>query len=435
MLKVGEDYYWFGENRNPDGTFLAVSAYRSRDLKNFEFVHDVLKMTSDPGLSPANVERPKVVYNASTKKFVMWMHWENGRDYGEARAAVATSDTVDGDYTYQGSFRPLASSGVMDHGKPGYMSRDCTLYVDDDGKGYFLSAADENYDLNLYLLTPDYLGVAELSATLFPQGHREAPALFKREGTYFLVTSGATGWDPNQAQFATSSSLASGWSSLQNVGDGTTFSSQSTYVLPVTGSSGTEYLYLGDRWAGAYDGRVNDSQYVWLPITFSAANKMSLSYASALDIDTGRGEVRGNSRPFRFKNKLSGLFLDTDNGSGDKSAKVVQSEESSTRAQAWSLDYNGSGHFEIKNDKSSQVIDVPNESTESGIELTLWDSVGGAHQGYRVVDLGGGSYQIRNQKSGHLLSVAMASEAPGAAIEQATAGGGDEQIWEISYAD
>ncbi len=40
----------------------------------------------------------------------MWMHKENGTDYGEARAAVASSATVDGDYTYHGSFRPLGST-------------------------------------------------------------------------------------------------------------------------------------------------------------------------------------------------------------------------------------------------------------------------------------------------------------------------------------
>ncbi len=76
-------------------------------------------MTSDPDLSPANVERPKVVYNAATQRYVMWMRWENGSDYGEARAAVASSAAVAGDYTYHGSFRPLQDTGVMDHGISG----------------------------------------------------------------------------------------------------------------------------------------------------------------------------------------------------------------------------------------------------------------------------------------------------------------------------
>src|SRR5262249_17905358 len=153
----------------------------------------------------------------------MWMHWENGSDYGEARAAVAVGDTVDGNYTYRGSFRPLVSSGVMDHGKPGYMSRDCGLYVDTDGAGYFISASNENNDLNLYRLSDDYLSIKSLVGVLFPGGHREAPVLFKRNGVYFLLTSDATDWSPNQAKYATSSAIGSGWKGWTNVGDSTTF--------------------------------------------------------------------------------------------------------------------------------------------------------------------------------------------------------------------
>ena len=106
--------------------------------------------------------------------------------------------------------------------------------------------------------------------------------IFKRSGVYFLLSSAATGWDPNQAQYATSQSLTSGWTSLMNVGDGTTFYSQSTHVVAVSGTSGTEYLYLGDRWAGAWSGAVNDSAYLWAPITFpSAASSRSASGSQA----------------------------------------------------------------------------------------------------------------------------------------------------------
>src|SRR5215470_18068046 len=87
VIKVGSYYYWFGENRNPNSTIYAVSCYRSTDFKNWEFRNNVLTANSSPELNPANIERPKVVYNASTGRYVMWMHWENGVNYGEARAA------------------------------------------------------------------------------------------------------------------------------------------------------------------------------------------------------------------------------------------------------------------------------------------------------------------------------------------------------------
>jgi hypothetical protein len=431
MLKVGDDYYWFGENRNPDGTFYAVSAYRSRDLVRWEFVHHVLREDSGPGLDPANIERPKVVFNASTNQYVMWMHWENGSDYGEARAAVASSDTVDGDYTYHGSFRPLRDSGVMDHGKPGYMSRDCTLFVDDDGKGYFISATNENYDLNLYELTPDFLEIERLVATLFKGGHREAPALFKREGVYFLLTSGATGWDPNQAQYATSRAIGSGWSSMQNVGDGSTFHSQSTYVLPIQGSLGTSYLYLGDRWAGSWGGRVNDSSYVWQPIEFPSATSMRMSWNNTLEFDVPAGSISGATKTFRFLNVKSGKALDVEGAGIANSDDIIQSAPTDSNSQRWSLNYDGAGYFRITNVNSSKIIDVPDESNEDGIELVQWDNHDGANQVWHLVDLGRGIFKVQNKKSSKFVGVVGASSEEGAAVEQRSAADGDEQKWRL----
>lgn len=154
VIKVGSYYYWFGEDRNSDNTFKYVDAYRSTDLKNWEFRNHVLTQSSASELGTAYIERPKVIYNASTGKFVMWMHKENGTDYSQARAAVAVSSTIDGNYTYQGSFQPLGQ----------YMSRDITTFVDTDGTGYMVSAANENYDLHIYKLTADYTAIDSLVA-------------------------------------------------------------------------------------------------------------------------------------------------------------------------------------------------------------------------------------------------------------------------------
>ena len=42
VIKVGAYYYWFGEDRNADNTFRSVDAYRSTDLKSWEFRGRVL---------------------------------------------------------------------------------------------------------------------------------------------------------------------------------------------------------------------------------------------------------------------------------------------------------------------------------------------------------------------------------------------------------
>ncbi|NLD47721.1 MAG: hypothetical protein GX660_11055, partial [Clostridiaceae bacterium] len=93
MINYGGYYYWYGEYRDSSNYFLGVRCYRSADLVNWEYRGEVLKPSSASELNKCNVERPKVMYNASTKQFVMWMHWENGVHYGEARAAVAYCNT------------------------------------------------------------------------------------------------------------------------------------------------------------------------------------------------------------------------------------------------------------------------------------------------------------------------------------------------------
>ena len=113
IVKVGSFYYWFGENRNADNTFKAVSVYRSANFRDWEFRRNVLTQSSAAELQSSKIERPKVIYNSRTGRYVMWMHKENGTDYSQARAAVASSATVDGYYTYHGSFRP---SGPPGHG-------------------------------------------------------------------------------------------------------------------------------------------------------------------------------------------------------------------------------------------------------------------------------------------------------------------------------
>lgn len=315
VIKVGDYYYFLGENRNPDYSFRAVSMYRSRDLKTWEFRNDILKSSSNPELNRANIERPKVIYNAATRKYVLWAHKENGKDYTEARVAVATSDTVDGDYSYQGSFRPL-----------GYDSRDMTVFQDTDGSAYLISAAAVNYDLNIYKLSDDFTKIDRL-VTVLDGFHREAPAIVKRAGVYFLLTSGASGWNPNQAAYFTATSLAGPWSGPTRFGHNYTYNSQSTFILPVQGSAGTSYLYMGDRWGPAIGQIVNESTYVWLPITFPTHTSMAMPTASQITIDAARGTVKtgaAETRLTRMKAAHSGLCLNVAGNNATFNAGVIQ---------------------------------------------------------------------------------------------------------------
>ena len=254
-------YYWYGEDRR-DRSY--VSCYRSRNLTDWEFRNHILTMDSkmesyrvrtklqlqNEGGGKVNLERPKVLYNEQTKKFVLWAHFENGRDYTQAAAAIATCDTPDGDFVYHGHFNPY-----------GFMSRDCTLFQDDDGTAYFISAARDNADLHVYRLTDDYMNVEALVHRLWQGEFREAPAVTKINGTYYMLSSFCTGWAPNQGKYASADAMEGQWSCLTEIGDETTYGSQPAFILQKDG----QVLYFGDRWGG--DGeKYFTSSYVIYPL-------------------------------------------------------------------------------------------------------------------------------------------------------------------------
>ncbi|MFE5912825.1 RICIN domain-containing protein [Streptomyces wedmorensis] len=422
VVKVGEYYYWFGEDRNADNSFRYVSAYRSTDLKTWEFRNHVLSQETDPELQGANIERPKVMYNASTGQFVMWMHKEgSATDYSEARAAVAVSSTVDGDYSWRGSFRPL-----------GHMSRDITTFVDTDGAGYMISAANENADLHVYRLTADYTGIAAQVQKLWAGQSREAPAMFKRNGVYFLLTSGATGWAPNQQKYATATSVTGSWSGLKDVGNSTTYRSQTAYVLPVQGTSGTSYLYMGDRWGNSMGGMVQDSQYVWLPLKFPTKTTMTMDYSPKITIDAAAGKVTGMNVIWETLSvRSSGKCADVSNFDSADGAAIVQwGCGGDINQQYWFKNVGTSGYVQIMARNSGKCLEVGGASLEDGAPVVQKTCGSVKSQHWKIEPTGDAGYsQLVARLSGKCLDVADYSYADGAKLDQWTCNSGQNQQW------
>jgi hypothetical protein len=318
-------YYWFGEHKIEGGAGNAakvgVHCYSSTNLYAWKDEGIALAVnTADPAAEIAKgclIERPKVVYNAKTAKYVMWFHLElKGKGYAAARAAVAVSERVTGPYRYLRSYRPNANVWPMgvtardtlpEEVKPttgenttdrekaingyflrrdfrvGQMARDMTIFGDDDAKAYLVYAAEENLTLNIAELTDNYTSFTGRWKRLFAGGHNEAPAMFKTNGKYYLITSGCTGWDPNAARSAVASSIWGPWNELGNPCVGAdsalTFHSQSTHVLPVAGLKDA-FIFMADRWTprNAIDGR-----YIWLPVQF-VGDTIRLSWKEEWDL-------------------------------------------------------------------------------------------------------------------------------------------------------
>lgn len=299
-------YYWYGEKRGGRNS-QGVNVYSSTDLYNWKFENLALEPSSDPN-SPIAwgciIERPKVIYNEQTKQFVLYFHLElKGKGYEAAQVAVAVSDSPTGEFKLLKASRVNAGvwplnmtkaqreSGVTTAHHPewwtptwraaieeglfvrrdfenGQMSRDMTLYVDDDKKAYHIYSSEDNLTIHIAELTDDYLGYTGKYIRIEPGGHNEAPTLLKKNGKYYMVTSGCTGWDPNAARLLVADHILGDWTLLPNpcVGKDAhlTFRSQGTHILPVQGKKDA-FIFMADRWIPR---NLIDSRYIWLPITF-----------------------------------------------------------------------------------------------------------------------------------------------------------------------
>lgn len=316
-------WWWYGEDKSL-GYRGGVRAYSSDDLYNWNFEGVVLQtmqtkdeLETNPYFSElysdyddeqkelvyqtvnkttSVIERPKVIYNEKNNQYVMWFHadgpiTEGGSNYAVASAGLAVSDSPTGPFKVVGRYRLHTGGGYT--GNQG-MARDMNLFVDDDKTAYIIYSSEENATMYISRLNEDYtaLDVPQGEAVEgvdfsrnFVNWSREAPAMFKYDGKYYLMTSGCTGWNPNQAKYAMADSPLGPWTDMGDpcIADTskTTFNTQSTCIFPVDAENG-KFIYMGDRWSSSEvagtSGDLRDSRYVWLPVEFDQNGKMVLRY-------------------------------------------------------------------------------------------------------------------------------------------------------------
>ncbi|HBA49734.1 MAG TPA: hypothetical protein DCZ91_18450 [Lachnospiraceae bacterium] len=305
-----------------------MSLYASKDLLNWEFKKTLLTADyKDIALLPNKVmERPKLLYNEKTKKYVLWVHWE-GNGYSASQILVATSDAVDGEYKVIGHWRPGAQEGyknwgvyqdgthfdepnedgslrmtgdVSDTSLWGYTSRDMTVFS--DGENAYLAALGRIFKLNEEFTDVD---TAAMEPYSMPKGHNgwEAPALVKMGEYYVLVCSGQSGWSPNQCRYYFTKNIEdpNGWQTNPDqangmfyIGNNTTFHSQSTNIMVINGTQGNSnsFVYMGDHWRSS---SLRDSTYLWVPIEISTAQdgspRLTMRNYTGWKLDVATGSV------------------------------------------------------------------------------------------------------------------------------------------------
>jgi hypothetical protein len=311
-------YYWIG---NPTcwGAVEALATgfvgYRSVDLYNWTFLGQVVPPvplsfmagggTTGYGGTPMPLcLRPHVIMNASpgnpNNKYVLWCSITDGPVYGAVRpAAVATSPTPGGPYTWVGSYQTGDGAQTL-------TVADITIYEDGINK-YLIYTGGPTGDSSTYFqaLDPatDYTSPTGNSAILAASGADEAPVLFRSGGTIFLVNSTETPYAGNSSTLEGyrtgasigAGSIASSRSSIWSAAPGSTsvpYHAQSTGIFRPSGRLGAILMFdfgaPGDATnpIGGYD--LYHARHVWYPLPDSGVSggAFAVNAPSAWDLSS-----------------------------------------------------------------------------------------------------------------------------------------------------
>lgn len=294
IIYANGKYHWYGMAfrplpmaSGPNGgqmTDTGVVMYASSDLLNWEYEGVILEVSNDPKsdlFAPMRFERPKIIYNDRTRQFVLWCHYvkypgNHGNATGECDMGLAVCDTVNGRYQWKGYVKPIDEHGWV---------RDMTVYKDFDGTAYLIydrhivekESGQTDRCLHVVKLSDDYLSFTDTYKRIESAKWREAPVVAYKNGYYYIITSGLTGWETNQAKAFRTRALLDEW---EEIGDPcvddfthTTFNTQGSNAFSVIGTD-TQIIMLERHNTSNF----LKSSYVWLPIEFNEDNTVSLHY-------------------------------------------------------------------------------------------------------------------------------------------------------------
>ena len=252
MLFWEGTFYWYGENKEgvTDEKVLwhnGVRMYSSKDLYNWKDEGVICATHPEDPESPlhpySKMDRPHILYNDKTKKFVLWMKimGDGGR---EQYMVTATSDKITGPFRI-----------VNEKLHPGGMnSGDFDLVKREDGSACIVFERVHS-DMIVIDLTDDYLDTALTYSVHLPRKCppyvREAPAVFHRQGKHYIITSGTTAKFPNASETVRYDDIHGEWEELGDpfVGDikRTSFDSQVSCVFKYPYADDL-YIAMADRW-------------------------------------------------------------------------------------------------------------------------------------------------------------------------------------------
>lgn len=297
IIQVGDTFYMHGMTfpaTGSDTDFVGFSMYSSKDLATWKNEGIILPRQPSGELGPTRKgERPHIIRCPATGEFVLFAHAASEDYQTDKEVVYATSPTVAGQYTYKGPIKNAGGSNIV--------RSDMSAYADETG-GYVLSESGHVYPLANDCHT--WVSDRSVTAVNGPSGGSESPTVFKANGTYYWIGSYKTGWRANNNFYSTAPAMTGPWTyqgfiaPVSDANNSTsaerTWLSQSTWVTPVQGCSGTVYVYWGDHWNGtestAAPGKMNYlTGHVFQPIVFNGTKISLPTYKTTWKIDVGSG--------------------------------------------------------------------------------------------------------------------------------------------------
>ncbi len=252
IIQVGDTFYWYGENKEKStrGSGIwhwGVRCYKSKDLYNWEDCGIIVPVNetdpNDPMYFDQYMDRPHIIYNEKTKKFVMWIKIMRREDMRSQYMLVLTSDDILGPYERVSAMHPLGMS-----------SGDFDLVKDQKTGKAYIYFDRVHYDMICAELSDDYTEAVDCySGHLKENGSpyvREAPAFMEKDGKMYLFTSATTGYLPNPTKCAVADTYHGSWTDIgtvhENDRENLSFRSQISSVFKVPNKD--LYIALADRW-------------------------------------------------------------------------------------------------------------------------------------------------------------------------------------------
>ncbi|SDS30011.1 Ricin-type beta-trefoil lectin domain-like [Paenibacillaceae bacterium GAS479] len=444
VMQEGNTFYWYGVDYSVANQ-KKVNLYTSTDMATWDYQGNVVDFSgfvdASGGYSGNDwLGRPVVAYNSVNNNYVMIIEWNNSVGTIRKGLTYLTSSSPTGPFIFNNNDPLPTGNTVGDLG---------SIFKDTNGKTYISMTVDypgTNGSLRIAELAPDYLSVASTVKTIgatYP--NKEASTLIKVGSTYWMFASATNGWGSSQTYCMSATSLSGTWSAQNvcatNPATTNSYDTQTDQILPIQGSSGTLYVYLGDRWNNMSGGSTGVGRNQWHPVSFGPNGNPNINGNGSWSIDTVAGTwspintTIDLTKTYSITNQNSGKALGITGNSTADGAAAVQNTFSNAAGQTWKFYDAGGGYYKIQNVNSGKYLNIYGAATADGAAAIQYASTTSINQHWQIVPVSGGGFKLINRNSGKVLGINGESTAEGAAVVQSPDSTAMNQRWSFSALD